>query len=301
MSVLMDSGTRVLVQGITSNYASSQLAMMKAAGTRIVAGVSLGAGGGQHEGISLFDTVAQAVDATHANASILFVPARGALEAVLENVDAGLKLIVCAAENVPVQDAMHAATYARKHDAWLVGPNTLGLAVPGHGMLGAFSPDFLREGVVGVISRSGSLTANTVRHISMAGLGQSACVHMGGDYLCGRNPGEYVELFQNDPQTKVIAYCGEVGGTKEYDIARYMNRSSKPVVAMIVGRAAPREKRLGHAGALVLSDRDTAVAKLEGLKDCGVHIAHSLAELAQKCRSLTSLSNEHTLTMERRS
>lgn len=287
MSILIDANTRVAVHGLTAAYANSQLASMLQAGTRVVAGVALGSGGKKHHDIALFDTMAEAVAATGANASLIFVPAQGALDATLESLDAGIKLIVCAAEHVPVHDAVVATAAARQAGAWLVGPNTLGMAVPGQGMLGALAPDFLRPGHVGIISRSGSLTANTLRHVAMAGLGQSACVHIGGDYLCGRNPGEYVELFEQDEQTSVIAYCGEVGGTKEYDIARRMSKISKPVVAMIVGRAAPPEKRLGHAGALVLSDRDTARAKLEALGACGVHLAKDLRELAAKCRALS--------------
>jgi len=238
----------------------------------------------------VFDTVAAAVAATGATAALSFAPARGAAEAVLDCVAAGLGLIVCAAENVPLHDALKAVNAARAAGAWLVGPNTLGMAIPGQGMLGAFATDFLIPGPVGVISRSGSLTANTVRHLALAGCGQSACIHMGGDYLCGRNPGEYLEMFEADPETRVIAYCGEIGGTKEYDVVRRRAGFRKPLVAMIAGRSAPRGKRLGHAGALVLGDRDTAAAKLAALADAGVHVAHTLAELAQLCRRLTTVT-----------
>lgn len=286
MAILLNADSRVAVHGITSRYAQGQLANMRAAGTRIVAGVGIGAGGRSQDDIPLFDTMREAVDARQVNASIVFLPAAGALAGVLESVEAGVKLIVCAAEHVPVHDALVATNAARAAGAWLVGPNTLGMAVPGQGMLGALAPQFLRPGRVGIISRSGSLTANTLRHVAGEGMGQSACVHIGGDFLCGRNPGEYAELLDADPQTSVIAYCGEVGGTKDYDLARRMPGIRKPVVAMIVGRSAPREKKLGHAGALVLSDRDTAAAKRQALAESGVHLANDLRDLARLCREL---------------
>ncbi len=301
MSILLNSATKVAVHGIANRYAAGQLANMVAAGTNVVAGVGLGMQGEFHQAIPLFDTMAQAEQATGANAALLFVTAQHALAAVLESLDAGMKLVVCAAEHVPLHDALVAVNRAREQGAWLIGPNTLGMAVPGQGMLGALAPNFLRPGAVGIISRSGSLTANTLRHVALEGLGQSACVHIGGDYVCGRNPGEYAELFEADEQTKVIAYCGEVGGTKEYDLAIRMSRISKPVVAMIVGRSAPREKRLGHAGALVLSDRDTAHAKREALAAVGVHLANDLPQLARLCKTLSSISKSSTATGTRES
>jgi succinyl-CoA synthetase alpha subunit len=284
MAILLNDKSRVVIQGITGKYSRQQLGMMQAAGTPIVAGVSMGAAGTQVDGIPVFDTVADAVAATRANASLLYVPAMGLKDAIIENVDAGIGTIVAAAEHAPVHDTMIAAAYARRRNAWLVGPNSLGMVVPGYGMLGSYSLEYARPGPVGIISRSGSVSVSASRLIAGQGLGQSACIHIGGDYICGRNPGEYVEAFENDPATEIIVYCGEVGGGKEYDLLRY--KGAKPIVALIVGRAAQREKRLGHAGALVLSDSDTADAKRDALRAAGVHIADSITQLAEICGRL---------------
>lgn len=284
--MLLDKNTRVLVHGVLARYAQAQLKTMRLVGTNIVAGVSVGAGGTSLDTIPIFDSVAAAVDATRPNAALLFVPAAAFLDALTETLNAGIKLVVAVAEHVPVHDALKGVALARRHGAWLVGPNTVGMVVPGVCMLGSFSLDFVRPGSVAVMSRSGSLTSNTLRQVYMAGYGQSVGIHMGGDYVCGRNPGEYLEMLERDERTKLIVYVGEVGGTKEYDLIERLPAITKPVVAMIVGRAAPPEKRLGHAGALVLSDRDTAQSKLRALGDAGVRTARNLVEIGEHCRAI---------------
>ncbi|MGF7159292.1 succinyl-CoA synthetase alpha subunit [Rhodoligotrophos appendicifer] len=286
MAILLDRETRAVIHGIQGKYSRAQLGMMLKAGTRIVAGISVGGAGGDVDGIPVFDDMTAAAAATRANTALLYVPASGLLHAIRESVDAGMRLVIAAAENAPVQDAMDAAAYARSKGTWLVGPNSLGMVIPGFGMLGSYSLDFAQAGPVGLISRSGSISVSASRLLAQAGLGHSACIHIGGDYICGRNPHEYLEAFEQDPATRVTVYCGEVGGTKEYEMARCLGHLSKPLVAMIVGRAAQPEKKLGHAGALVLSERDTAEAKRRALRAAGAHVADSLPHLVQLCRDL---------------
>jgi succinyl-CoA synthetase alpha subunit len=297
MSILLDADSRIAIHGIRGRYGTQQLATMRTAGTNIVAGISPGSGGERLDGIPLFDTLPQATSATGADAVLLYVPAAGVLDAVIESVAAGVRLIVAAAEHVPVHDTLQAAAIARSAGAWLVGPNSLGLTIPGVGMMGSYSTEFAKPGPVGLISRSGSLSVTASRRLAQAGLGQSAVIHLGGDYICGRNPGEYLPLFEADPDTEVIAYVGEVGGTKEYDLVCALEGIRKPVVALIVGRAALPGKRLGHAGALVVGERDTAHAKREALWVAGVHLADGMPQLAALCRSLVSSAKAGVLAL----
>jgi len=279
VAILAQKGTPVAVYGIAGKYGTGQVKAMRAAGTHVVAGVSVGAGGQNIEGVPVFDTMAEAVAASGAVAGIVYVPAAGFLDATIACIDAGLKTIMAAAEFVPLHDTMRASAYARAHGAWLIGPNTVGMISPGETMLGSFPAAFSMPGPVGIMSRSGTLNINATRLMTMRGLGQSTCVHMGGDYICGRNPAEYLELFEQDSATEVIVYCGEIGGTKEYDMIEILPRIKKPVAALIVGQASPREKRLGHAGAMIMSDRDTAQAKREALHAAGVHTVTNLPAL----------------------
>lgn len=288
MAILVNDQTRVAIYGISGRYAAAQVREMKAIGTQIVAGVSVGSGGTTVEGVPVFDTMAEAVAATGANAAVVYIPAAGTLDAVVACVDAGVKMIMAAAEFVPLHDTMRATRHAREQGAWLVGPNTVGISSPGKCTLGSIPASFTMPGPVGVLTRSGTLNINVSRLLTREGVGQSTCVHAGGDYLCGRNPLEYLRAFEDDPETRVIAYCGEIGGSKEYDMIAGLSGITKPVVAMIVGQASPREKRLGHAGALVSSDRDTAQAKMQALREAGVIVAGSLPEfIARICETAT--------------
>lgn len=289
MAILVNDQTRVAVYGVSSRYATAQVREMQAMGTRIVAGVSVGSGGATVAGVPVFDTMSDAVAATDANAAVVYIPAAGTQDAIMACVDAGVKTIMAAAEFVPLHDTMHAARHAREHGAWLVGPNTVGISSPGKCTLGSIPASFTLPGSVGLLTRSGTLNINVARLLSREGVGQSTCVHAGGDYICGRNPLEYLQAFEADADTRVIAYCGEIGGTKEYDMIAGLSSISKPVVAMIVGQASPREKRLGHAGALVSSDRDTAQAKMSALREAGVLVAGSLPEfIALICKTATA-------------
>ena len=281
MAILMTGDNRVLVHGLTGNYARLQVPEMQREGTRVVAGVSVGQGGTAVEGVPVFDTAREAVAASGADTSVIYVPAAGVRDAIVEHVDAGIRTIMVAAEFVPLHDSLYALAYARRRDAWIVGPNTAGLISPGKGLLGSIAPGFARPGRVGVISRSGTLTMATVRALSKAGVGQSTAVHVGGDVVCGRNPAEYLAAFAADPDTDAIVYCGEIGGGKEYDLIEHLPGITKPIAALVVGRFAPPERRMGHAGALAGAERETAAAKRSALREAGVHVADDPVHLAR--------------------
>lgn len=285
MAILMTGDNRVLVHGLTGNYARLQVPEMQREGTCIVAGVSVGQGGTAVAGVPVFDTAQEAAAATGADTSVIYVPAAGVRDAIVEHVDAGIRTIMVAAEFVPLHDSLYALTYARRQNAWVVGPNTAGLISPGRGLLGSIAPGFAQPGRVGVISRSGTLTMATVRALSKAGIGQSTAVHVGGDVVCGRNPAEYLAAFADDPETDAIVYCGEIGGGKEYDLIAHLP-VQKPIAALIVGRSAPPERRMGHAGALAGAERETAAAKRAALREAGVHVADDPVHLAQIVASL---------------
>ena len=278
--MLLDAVSRVLVHGFGGVFAQTQAAAMIAAGTRIVAGVSIGAGGRSILGVPTFDTVAEAVAATGANTAAVYVPAAGARDAIVENADAGIRLAFVTAEHAPLHDTLFAVSYARERGMWVIGPNSLGITVPGIGLLGSISLDLCRPGPVALISRSGTLTLLTARTLSAAGIGQRVCVHVGGDQICGRNPTEYLDAFAADAEIRAVAYCGELGGGKEYALIERLAALGKPLVAMIVGRSAPPGKRMGHAGAIAGAQRETALAKREALAVAGALIADHPRQMA---------------------
>ncbi len=281
MSFLEPPRPRVLVQGITGNYARNQVLRMLAYGTHVVAGVTLGRGGERLHEVPIFDTVAEAVRETGAEASVAYVPASAALEAVWEAVEAGLSLVVVPTEGVPVHDAMRMREIARTREVWLVGPNTPGLIRPGETLLGALAPDDARPGPVAVLSRSGTLAFEAVRLLTEAGIGQRIVVGVGGDIVIGRNPVEYLLALNADPATKAVILLGEVGGAKEYEVAEAMGQMKKPVVAYVAGRHAPRGRRLGHVGAVIRREGDEADAKCRALERAGAHMAQTLWDLPE--------------------
>lgn len=281
MAVLLDSQSRVLAVGSTGPYGRAQVDYMRGAGTRVCGLVSAGRGGDRFGDLTVYDTVAEAVAETGADAAMIYTPALGIRDAILECSDAGMRLSVVAAEFVPVHDALYGAGYARERGLWVVGPNTVGMATPGVAVMGGFSAELCRPGRVGVIGRSGTLSLNVVRLMSAAGIGQSTIVHVGGDMLCGRNPDEWLTAFSRDPETDAIVYMGEIGGSKEYRLAEAVADCGKPVVALIVGRNAPQGKRMGHAGAMVEGERGTAAAKIGALRAAGAHIASSPSHVVE--------------------
>lgn len=267
---------RVAVINPTGRYARNQVAGLIAAGTPVVAGVALGRGGETMEGIPLYDRVADLSE--RPNIAMLYTPAEGVRDAITECAAARIPTIVAVAEYVPVHDAIEAAARARAAGSWLVGPNTLGIFIPGRGLIGSIAPSFCREGRVAMIVRSGTLTLAMARQLTLAGIGQSLVAHIGGDTVIGRNPDEYLRALADHVPTEAVLFCGEIGGDKEYAFAEAARGFPKPVIAMVAGRHAPAEKKMGHAGALVGSAREGAAAKLAALEAAGCRIAAGPAE-----------------------
>ncbi len=280
MSILLDNTTRVIVQGITGREGQFHTRNMLAAGTNVVGGTTPGKGGQTIENLPVFDTVAQAKAATDANATCIFVPASGAADAIVEAATAGIELIVCITEGIPVVDMTRAMLVVREKGARLIGPNCPGLCTPGHGKIGIIPYQIFTPGPVGFISRSGTLTYEVVSLLTEAGFGQSTCIGIGGDPIIGSTFVDYLKLFENDPQTKVVVMCGEIGGSDEEDAAEYIRTTmKKPVVAFISGRTAPPGKRMGHAGAIISGNTGTAQGKVAALQAAGVPVADPIFDV----------------------
>lgn len=283
MSILVKAETRVLVQGITGNQGSFHTRLMLEYGTQVVAGVVPGRGGQEVSGVPVFDTVAEAVAAHRPDCGIIFVPAFAAPDAILEEVAAGIPLIVCITEGIPVLDMIPVYHKVRAAGARLIGPNCPGLISPAEKIkVGIMPGQIHRPGPVGVVSRSGTLTYEVVQALSDAGLGQSTCVGIGGDPIIGMSFVEVVQMFESDPDTKGVVVIGEIGGADEEDCAAYIaDRGTKPVVAFVAGRSAPPEKRMGHAGAIVSGGAGTAQGKIEAFRRAGVEVAELPGDVAK--------------------
>ncbi|AHG90815.1 succinyl-CoA synthetase, alpha subunit [Gemmatirosa kalamazoonensis] len=275
MSVFVDSNTRLLVQGITGRDGSFHAKQMIEYGTNVVAGVTPGKGGQRFEGtVPIFNTVEQAVKETGANTSVIYVPPPFAADAMMEAAAAGVQLVVCITEGVPVIDMLKVRPYVIAKGARLVGPNCPGLITPGQAKVGIIPGRICTPGNVGVVSRSGTLTYEVVYHLTRAGLGQSTCVGIGGDPINGTGFIDVLQAFENDPQTKVVAMMGEIGGTDEQDAAEFVRtRMTKPVVGFIAGQTAPPGRRMGHAGAIISGSSGTAAEKIEAFRAAGMGVA----------------------------
>jgi succinyl-CoA synthetase alpha subunit len=274
MSVLVDSQTRVLVQGITGHQGTVHTRQMRQFGTQVVAGVTPGKGGGQVEEVPVFDSVQEAVERTQANASVIFVPAPFAKDALIEAVDAGIKLSVIVTEHIPFHDMLVMYHYSKLRGARIIGPNCPGIAAPGKAKVGIIPNVVFAPGRVGVISRSGTLTYEIVNGIKEVGLGQSTCIGLGGDPVVGTNFVDALPLFEKDPETDIIVMVGEIGGTAEEEAAEYIHGNvRKPVVAYVAGSSAPPGKRMGHAGAIIARGRGTAESKRSALERAGATVA----------------------------
>ncbi|NIM20275.1 MAG: succinate--CoA ligase subunit alpha [Candidatus Latescibacteria bacterium] len=287
MSVLVDSDIRLLVQGITGSAAQHHTKLMLEYGTRIVAGVRPGAGGQNVHGVPVFDTVADSVEATAANAAILFVPARAMKAAAFEALDAGIRLVVMVSEHVPVHDTMEIVAGAEIAGTDLIGPNTPGLiAPPARCKIGFVPSQYYMPGPVGVASRSGTLTYEIVSRLTLASIGQTTCVGVGGDAIVGTTFAKMIKLFEADPETEAILLIGEVGGSMEEEVADLVARGdiTKPVVAYIAGRTAPEGKRMGHAGAIVASGRGSIKSKLAAFDAASIPVAAVPAEVVPLLR-----------------
>lgn len=279
MGILVDKDTKVIVQGITGREGSFHTKQMLAYGTQVVGGVTPGKGGAEAEGLPVFNTVREAVTETGANTSIIFVPPAVAADAVLEAVDNGIRLVVCITEGIPVHDMMTAAAYARAKGARLIGPNCPGLITPGEALVGILPAVIFKEGSVGLVSRSGTLTYEVVAEMTQRGIGQSTCIGIGGDPIIGTRFIDVLKMFEADPKTEVVVMIGEIGGSDEEEAAEYIKTMSKPVVGFISGRTAPEGKRMGHAGAIISGNTGTAASKIEALEGANVPVAETLSEI----------------------
>ena len=267
---------RVAVVSPTGRYARHQVAGMIAAGTPLIGGIALGRGGTDMDGLPLYDRIGDLPQKP--NIAVIYTPAEGVRAAIAECARAKISAIVAAAEYVPVHDALAAVALSREAGSWLVGPNTLGIFVPGRGLLGSIAPSFCKEGRLAVIVRSGTVALALTRQLTLAGIGQRIVAHIGGDSVIGRNPHEYLLALANDDATAAVLYCGEIGGDKEYALAEAARGFAKPIIAMVVGRHAPVQKQMGHAGALIGSARESAEAKMQALAAAGCQVAKGLEE-----------------------
>jgi succinyl-CoA synthetase alpha subunit len=282
MGILVGSGTRVLVQGITGTQGSFHTSLMLDDGTHVVAGTSPGKRGLAVRGVPVFDTVAEAMAEQTADVSIVFVPAPFAAEAALEALEGGLKLVVVITEHVPVKDAVVLMSYAKQVDATIIGPNGPGVITPGKCKVGIMPAHVFAAGNVGVVSRSGTLTYEVATGLTAAGLGQSTCVGVGGDPVTGLNFVDALKMFRDDPQTKAVVLIGEIGGNVEEYTADYIAKEQYPkaVVAFVAGRSAPVGKRMGHAGAIVMGSSGTAASKVAAFEAAGVKVAQRPGDVA---------------------
>jgi succinyl-CoA synthetase alpha subunit len=281
MGIIVDENTRVLVQGITGTQGSLHTRLMLKYGTNIVAGVTPGKGGTEVQGVPVYDTVKEARENHSSNASIIFVPAPFAADAAFEAVDGGIQTVVMITEHVPIKDTVALIAHARQANATVIGPNTPGIIAPERCKLGIMPEHVFKPGNVGVASRSGTLTYEVAASLTKNHLGQSTCVGVGGDPVTGLNFIDVLELFKEDSQTEAVVLIGEIGGNIEELTAEYLSRGyPKPVVAYVAGRSAPPEKRMGHAGAIVMGMSGTAENKIKAFEDAGVHVAEKPGDVA---------------------
>ena len=282
MSVLVDKNTRLIVQGITGKEGTFHTKQMVEYGTQVVGGVTPSKGGTTHEGIPVFNTVADALRETGANASVIYVPPPFAADAIIEAADAGLPLVVCITEGIPALDMVKVKRFLDDKPTRLVGPNCPGVISPGKCKIGIMPGHIHQEGRIGVVSRSGTLTYEAVGQLTALGLGQSTAIGIGGDPIVGTTHTDALKLFQDDPETEGIVMIGEIGGTAEEEAAAYAKANvTKPIVAFIAGQTAPPGRRMGHAGAIIAGGKGTAAEKMRALEEAGIRVVHSPADIGQ--------------------
>ena len=288
MSVLVNKDSKVIVQGFTGNEGTFHAEQMIEYGTNVVGGVTPGKGGSEHLGKPVFNTVAEAVEKAGANVSIIFVPPAFAADAIMEAADAGIKVIICITEGIPVADMIKAYDFIQGKDCRLVGPNCPGVITPGEAKVGIMPGFVFKKGNVGIVSKSGTLTYEAADQVVKQGLGITTAIGIGGDPIIGTTTKQAVELLMNDPETECIIMIGEIGGQLEADAAKWVKADGnrKPVVGFIAGETAPKGRTMGHAGAIVGGADDTAEAKKRIMRECGIHVVDSPAEIGMKVKEV---------------
>ncbi len=287
MSVLVNKDSKIIVQGFTGSEGTFHAQQMIEYGTNVVGGVTPGKGGQTHLDKPVFNTVADAVDKTSADVSVIFVPPAFCADAIMEAAAAGIKVIVTITEGIPTSDMVKVKEFLSDKDCRMIGPNCPGIITPGEAKVGIMPGFIHKKGTVGIISRSGTLTYEAVDQITKTGLGQSTCIGIGGDPIIGTTTLDAIKLLMNDPETKGIILIGEIGGSMEADAAYWIKENgTKPVVGFIAGKTAPKGRRMGHAGAIIGGKADTAAAKMEIMTECGIHVVESPAEIGQKMLDL---------------
>lgn len=280
MSILVNKDSKVLVQGFTGSEGTFHASQMIEYGTRVVGGVTPGKGGLIHLGLPVFNTVKDAVRATAADVSVIFVPPQAGADAIMEAATGGIKLIVTITEGIPVSDMVMVKEYLKSFNCRLIGPNCPGIITPGEAKVGIMPGFIHRKGSVGIISRSGTLTYEAVDQVTKLGMGQSTCIGIGGDPVIGTTTLDAVKLMMQDNETEAIIIIGEIGGSMETDAAEWIrDNATKPVIGFIAGQTAPKGRRMGHAGAIIGGKADTAAAKIEIMKECGIHVVQSPADI----------------------
>jgi succinyl-CoA synthetase alpha subunit len=290
LSILVDKNTRLIVQGITGKEGTFHTQQMIEYGTNIVGGVTPGKGGTTHENVPVFNTVADAVKETGANASVIYVPPPFAADAIMEAAAAGIPLVVCITEGIPVADMVKVREFLRDKNTRMIGPNCPGIISPGKCKIGIMPGHIHKEGRIGVVSRSGTLTYEAVGQLSSLGLGQSTAIGIGGDPIIGTNHTDALKLFQEDPETDAIVMIGEIGGTAEEDAAAYAKEHvTKPIVAFIAGQTAPPGRRMGHAGAIISGGKGTAAEKMKALQEAGIRVVESPADIGKAIQEVLGI------------
>lgn len=287
MSILLNKDSKVIVQGFTGTEGTFHASQMIEYGTKVVGGVTPGKGGQSHLGLPVFNTVREAVAATGADVSVIFVPPSVGADAIMEAANAGVKLIVTITEGIPVSEMVIVKDYLKSYPCRLIGPNCPGIITPGEAKVGIMPGFIHRKGSVGIISRSGTLTYEAVDQVTRSGLGQSTCIGIGGDPVIGTTTLDAVKLLMEDNETEAIIVIGEIGGNMENEAALWIRENGKkPVIGFIAGQTAPKGRRMGHAGAIVGGRNDTAAAKMQIMKECGIHVVESPAEIGQTVKKI---------------
>lgn len=280
MSILLNKNSKVIVQGFTGSEGTFHATQMIEYGTKVVGGVTPGKGGQKHLELPVFNTVRDAVKSTGADVSVIFVPPAFAADAIMESAEGGIKLIVAITEGIPVSDMVKVKAYIKSCDCRLIGPNCPGIITPGEAKAGIMPGFIHKKGHIGIISRSGTLTYEAVDQVTRLGMGQSTCIGIGGDPIIGTSILDAVKLMMKDPETEAIIVIGEIGGNMETEAAEWIKENgTKPVVGFIAGQTAPKGRRMGHAGAIIGGKADTAAAKMEIMKTCGIHVVQSPADI----------------------